>query len=178
MLAKLVIVIALCKIGHAQPSLTDPLPAPAPAAPMVGPVGGTTELAMGPGAIRVGETSITGLGLSGGFGYFVSPQVALGLRVSGIDRGGYTGMAGPHLQVWLGDDVFVGAGGGIGFYALCDVVLGCASEAAAAGTARIGLVATRIGFTRLSVSFEVIAMEPKSTGWMETYSFMVGGQTF
>lgn len=165
-LAALALAVALCHIVRADPPPTEPAR------------GFTLELGMGLGAMKFGESSDVGLGLSGGLGGFVSPNVALSLRVSGIDRGGYTGMIGPHVQVWLGDDVFIGAGGGLGFYALCNVYYGCTSGAAAGGTARVGLVATRIGMTHVSVSFEVTAMEPKATGWIQTYSLLVGGQTF
>ena len=133
---------------------------------------------MGLGLRRIGENNDFGLGLSGGFGWFVSPSVAVSLRVAGLDRGGYTGVIGPHVQVWLGDDAFIGAGGGLGFLAICGPLAGCNAAAAAAGTARIGLVASRIGFTRLSVSLEVTAMDPKETGWVQTYALLIGGQTF
>jgi hypothetical protein len=158
------LVLALTAVAHADPA--------EPAR------GFTLELGMGMGAIKFPESSTIGLGLSGGIGGFITHDVALTLRVSGIDRAGYTGLIGPHVQVWLGDDVFVGVGGGLGFYALCDVVYGCSTGDAPGGTARIGIVATRIGLTHVSMSVEATAMKPDSVGVIQTYSLLVGGQTF
>jgi hypothetical protein len=81
----------------------------------------TFEVSGGLAIFSLYSTSITRFGgLDLGAGTFVTPRVALTLRLSGgtiVESGelAYFGVLGPHAQIWVTDRVWAGAGGGLGF---------------------------------------------------------------
>ncbi len=78
-----------------------------------------------------GNTSLVhGIGgLDLGVGRFVSHNVALSLRIAGVtglDNGlSYLGVLGPHAQLWLEPQGWIGAGIGVGFAIGCGGGVGC-----------------------------------------------------
>lgn len=119
-------------------------PPPPPAPPALAPVqpvepvqppapeghvkkGMTGEIAIGLGMVSAGGESELIHGIAGinlGVGGFVSPRVALSLRMAGTtvmeDAMVYVGVLGPHVQGWISPQFFIGGGLGVGFFAGCD----------------------------------------------------------
>jgi hypothetical protein len=100
--ASLVLVPA---IAHADPAPREPT--------------WIVDAEFGVAALRQGGTTTIVHGISGlnvGAGMFVAPHVALSLRLSGVTLldGAlfYLGMVGPHAQLFVADEVFIGAGVG------------------------------------------------------------------
>lgn len=81
----------------------------------------TFEVNAGLGIFSLYDSSITRFGgVDLGGGAYVTPRVALTLRLAGgtiVEGGevGYFGVLGPHAQVWATDRLWIGAGGGLGF---------------------------------------------------------------
>lgn len=122
--------------------------------------GFTAEVSVGFGMLFEGNTSPLGysynrhpgLALSVGAGYFETPRIAVGVRVTDHWRLGHVGTFGPHVQFWLAPNVWLGTGLGVGFLAYggvnrvggipcLDVRLGASSR----GGFNISLEAERIG---------------------------------
>jgi hypothetical protein len=143
-------------------------------------VGRTFELGIGGGEVgdEGGAVSAVG-GPAIGVGGFVTPHVALSLRVAGatVASGGlvYVGTLGPNAQLWLGDNAWIGGGLGMGFLVGC----GPACHAVGLGAdARLGYAFRPRGESGVNLAIEATLESFGPEAAERTISLMLGYQTF
>jgi hypothetical protein len=176
--------IARCRPDVSPPGLV------AVAAPPPRRLGLTIEGAVGLGLATAGGDGGSLYGLGGpalGFGGFVTPTVALSVRLSGalVSGGsgggyGYIGVLGPSAQVWFNEHVWLGGGLGLAVLAACDD--GCGTATGIGLDARLGYAFKPRGESGGNVSLETTyssfgESDGPDTG-LETVSLMIGFQSF
>ena len=104
-----------------------------------------------------------------GLGWFITPRLAVGLRVAGVYHHHFTGewltetFAGASAQVWLAPYAWVSAGAGVGV--IKDVVIVPRTDVGFALDARLGLVFNRGSRHAFSAAFEA------SPAWARGFVF-------
>jgi hypothetical protein len=146
--------------------------------------GSTSEVSIGLGMLTGGFSSKTTLaGLNLGVGGFVSHDVALSLRLSGVTlmEGGfaYVGVIGPHAQLWFAPQAYVGFGLGVGFVVACGGGGGSCDGVKTSGfELRLGYAFDKTGRGG-NASVEVNSLDGLfGSQSLETVSFLLGYQSF
>jgi len=172
--------------GRALAAIGDcPKDPPAETHPPTEHVRGTTfEISAGIAGLFGGNDSqwVHGIGgLNVGVGGFVTPQIALSLRVAGVSdfENGffYLGAIGPHAQLWLGPSAWLGAGVGIGFIAGCGNA-DCGKAAFGASfDFRGGVVLSQSATSSTSLGIELVSV-PIYNVSITSLSLTLGAQAF
>jgi hypothetical protein len=176
--------------ADAAPVVNAPAPAtPTPSPPASNPPvrDATVEVSAGVAFVHAGNSTdiIHGLGgMNFGFGKFVTPEVAVSLRVSGLTLiydgiVGYVGMIGPHAQLWLSPQAWIGAGLGVGFVGACATG---GNGGGCDGTTFWPVFDVRAGVGDLSKGGANLSVEVESASiggqTLTAVSFLVGYQAF
>jgi hypothetical protein len=142
----------------------------------------TGELGIGGGmwqARELGASFYAPGGPSLAVGVFVTPALAISLRVAGTshleDGFVYLGLAGAAAQYWLSDRVWLGGGFGVGFAAGCGRGV-CGGDVGYGAGARVGYALRSRPRNGPNISFEMTAAMLDAP--LQTYSLLVGYQTF
>ena len=179
-----VLVLAILLVASSARA-DEPYPPPPTYQPAVRELGVTFEASAGVGKLAAlameGGASITGIGGPAlGFGGFLSPRFALGVRLTGatiIDEGfGYIGTLAPNAQVWLGDRAWLGGGLGLGLLAACGG--GCDMARGVGFNLRAGYAFAPVGQSAPNLSIELTGVSPGGGLALVTISAMLGVQTF
>jgi hypothetical protein len=163
----------------------EALPPPPPYQPALHELGVTFEASAGVGKLAalamVGGDSITGIGGPAlGFGGFLSPRFALGVRLTGatiVDEGfAYVGVLAPNAQLWVTEREWIGGGVGLGLAAACDS--GCDVLRGVGVNLRVGHAFAPVGQSAPNLSIELTGVVLGAPVALVTVSALLGIQTF
>ena len=147
-----------------------------PGEPQTRSLGGTGEFGIGFGQWRASHDSITGFAPNFGVGSFVGEHVALSFRVAGVAVAdnvyGWIGVMGPHAQLWVSKQAWMGMGFGLALGGACGGG-GCGAERTTGVDVRFGFAMKPRGESSANLSVELTTFER-----ITTLSFLLGYQSF
>jgi hypothetical protein len=178
--------IARCRLASAPPALSVAAPPGLAAAAPPPRKSVTIEAGIGASVLTSeGTPALRALGgPSLGVGSFVSPTLALSVRLSGslvvVDGAFlYLGVLGPNAQHWQNEHVWLGGGLGLAILAGCGEDEGCDKEIGFGFDARVGFAFRPRGQGGANLSVEAMHdWFAGADGGVTTVSLMLGYQSF